>query len=96
MLTGSPLVVVAVAVLATTAADITRRHRARLSPRAVALLWLAGVVIAGLAGGLATPLLDGRIVVELPWPLGLALVAVGAACAEASRRLRRTGRTSSA
>lgn len=96
MLTGAPLVVIAVAVLAMIAADITRRHRAKLSTRAVALLWLAGVVTAGLIGALATPVLDGRIVVELPWPLGLALLAIGAACAETSRRMRRTRRTTAA
>lgn len=92
-LTGPALVVVAVAVLAVTAADITRRHRGRLSTRAAVLLWIAGVVTAGLVGGLATPLLEGRVVVELPWPLGIALIAGGAACAEASRRMRRTRRT---
>lgn len=92
-LTGSPLVVVLVAVLAVIAADITRRHRGQLGTRTVAMLWITGVVVAGLVGGLATPHLEGRIVIEVPWPLGIALLAIGTTCAEASRRMRRTRRT---
>lgn len=95
-LTGLPLVVVAVAVLATVGADITRRYRGQLSTRGVALLYIVGVAAAGLIGGSAAPLLDGRIVVELPWPLAIVFIATGAACAEISRRMRRTRRTTAA
>lgn len=92
-LSGPPLVVLIVAVLAMIAVDIIRHHRGQLSTRAVTLLGIAGVVAAGLVGGLATSFLENQVVAELPWPMGIALIAVGAVCAEVARRMRRTART---
>lgn len=92
-ITSEGLLFVLVIWLYRLAADIVRRYRSRLSSTTVFVLAVVGIIAAGVTGGLLTSTLGGAFSIDLPLAIVILLLTLGAACAAASWKLRRTART---
>ncbi len=89
---GESLPVIVVAGAALLVADLTRMHRSRLNTRITALLYLGGVLAAGVVGGYATPRLSGHVL-EVGRPAALGLLVLAAVSGGLAWWMRHTHRT---
>ncbi|UFU04514.1 hypothetical protein LQF12_08085 [Ruania suaedae] len=88
MRSSQHILILSVVALAALAADVVRASQPRVRDWILGMLGVAGIVAAGVVGGVAIRAVDGTIV-AVPWPPAAALIAIGAACTSLATTLRR-------